>query len=90
MIVHIVVLDTARLAAKAVGISDDRIIFIEKPSRPISGHNSLEDLIEFGSSRDIIFSERQFKPGEAKTTLAFLSFSSGTTGNISSVFSSAL
>jgi 4-coumarate--CoA ligase len=80
LIVHPDFLDIARLAASAAGISDDRIVFIEKPTRLVPGHTSLEDLIELGTSNGISFSERKFRPGEAKTTLAFLSFSSGTTG----------
>jgi 4-coumarate--CoA ligase len=88
LIIHPAFLDIARLAAKAAGISDDRIIFIEKPTRLVPGHTSLEDLIDFGTTNAISFSERQFKPGEAKTTLAFLSFSSGTTGTIRCLFAS--
>jgi hypothetical protein len=82
LIIHPAFLDIARLAARAAGISDDRIVFIEKPTRLVQGHTSLEDLIELGTSKAVNFSEPQFRPGEAKTTLAFLSFSSGTTGII--------
>lgn len=82
LIIHPAFLDIARLAARGAGISDDRIVFIEKPTRPVPGHTSLEDLLELGTSTVVKFSERQFGPGEAKTALAFLSFSSGTTGII--------
>lgn len=82
IITHPAFLDTARLAARAAGMSEDRIVFIEKPIRPVSGHTSLEDLIELGMSKTTSFHERQFKSGEARTALAFLSFSSGTTGII--------
>lgn len=80
LIIHPAFLDIARLAARGAGISDDRIVLIEKPTRPVPGHTSLEDLLELGTSTVVKFSERQFGPGEAKTALAFLSFSSGTTG----------
>jgi 4-coumarate--CoA ligase len=82
MIIHPAFLDTARLAARAAGMPEDRIVFIEKPTRPIPGHTSLEDLIELGMSKTTSFHEPRFRSGEAKTTVAFLSFSSGTTGMI--------
>lgn len=82
LVIHPAFLDIARPAARTAGISDDRIVFIENPAQPVSGHTTLEDLIKLGASKAITFSERQFSPGEAKTTVAFLSFSSGTTGII--------
>jgi len=82
LIIHPDFLDAARLAAREAGISEDRIVFIEKSTHRIPGHTSLEDLIELGTRKAKNFSERQFKAGEAKNNLAFLSFSSGTTGII--------
>ena len=41
---------------------------------------TIEQLIMFGSSQPETFKPLRLKAGEAKTTVAFLSFSSGTTG----------
>jgi len=81
LIIHPVFLNTAQQAAREVGISEDRIVFIETP-RDGSGvtHTTLDQLVELGLSKEPNFSEQKFKPGEAKTKVAFLSFSSGTTG----------
>ncbi|KAF8895161.1 hypothetical protein BD779DRAFT_1668498 [Infundibulicybe gibba] len=44
------------------------------------GHRTINELVEMGLGRPATFTEKKLKPGEAKTKLAFLSFSSGTTG----------
>ncbi|KAG6817716.1 hypothetical protein H0H87_004507 [Tephrocybe sp. NHM501043] len=81
LIIHPAFLNTARTAAREVGLSDDRIIFIEHPlHKPASDHLTVDELVEYGLSVPVSYTEIRFKPGEAKTTLAFLSFSSGTTG----------
>ena len=41
---------------------------------------SVDDLVKLGSESERVFEERKLLPGEAKTKLAFLNFSSGTTG----------
>ncbi|KAG6911586.1 hypothetical protein DXG01_011889 [Tephrocybe rancida] len=81
LIIHPAFLSTARIAAREVGLADNRIIFIETPLHKLaSSHLTLDQLVEYGLSVPISYSEIRFNPGEAKTTLAFLSFSSGTTG----------
>ncbi|KAG6821376.1 hypothetical protein H0H93_014173 [Arthromyces matolae] len=81
LIIHPAFLHTAQAAAKEIGLSTDRIIFIEPPVRkPNSSCITLDDLIKYGGSIPTSYNEIRFRPGEAKTTLAFLSFSSGTTG----------
>ncbi|RDB28925.1 4-coumarate--CoA ligase-like 1 [Hypsizygus marmoreus] len=82
LIIHPAFLSTALSAAREVGIPDDRIVFIETPKGQGSTtpHSTLDELVELGSKSPATFTERRFKPGEAKTKLAFLSFSSGTTG----------
>jgi 4-coumarate--CoA ligase len=82
LIIHPAFLETARKAAQKADISESRIVLIETPPRneTTSAHMSLDSLVEFGCSKAANFVERKFKAGEAKTTLAFLSFSSGTTG----------
>ncbi|KAG5647553.1 hypothetical protein DXG03_008906 [Asterophora parasitica] len=79
LITHPAFLDTAQAAAKEVGLSEDRIVFFEPVSSP-TPHTNLEELINHGISTPRTYTERRFKAGEAKTTVAFLSFSSGTTG----------
>ena len=43
-------------------------------------HATVEELVAAGLSKLPVFEERQLRPGEAKTKLALLCFSSGTTG----------
>ena len=83
MIVHPESLDTALSAAHAYGISPQRIILFDgkSPSTHAPNHRTVENLVKQGlSTDDPTFVERRLKPGEARTKLAFLSFSSGTTG----------
>lgn len=83
IIVYSTFLPTIIEAARAVGIPKDRIILIDGPSN--STHVSVENLIEYGNSKPMNFIERKLNPGESKTKLAFLSFSSGTTGKAKAV-----
>lgn len=87
MIAHPTALDTALDAARQCGIPADHIITIEKVSTPPQSESaktipyvSLQELIDEGLSRPQAYQERRLSPGEGKTKLAFLSFSSGTTG----------
>ncbi|KAI0314769.1 amp dependent CoA ligase [Amylostereum chailletii] len=75
-------LDAALDAAKRCGIPYDRVILFHKlPSTPSQKTGpTVDDLITLGLSNPANFVERRLSPGEAKTKLAFLSFSSGTTG----------
>lgn len=79
VIAHSASFDTALKAARTAGISDDRVILLDKPST-FSSQATVQDLIDVGLRRDPTFVERRLAPGEAKTKIAFLSFSSGTTG----------
>lgn len=82
IITHSVYLDTARSAAKHAGISNDRIILLDVVTHmPRSNKFSLlDEIISFGASKPENYAAQRYQPGEAKTRLAFLSFSSGTTG----------
>ncbi|KAH0590948.1 hypothetical protein H2248_001061 [Termitomyces sp. 'cryptogamus'] len=81
LIIHPAFLPIALIAAKEVGLSGDRIVFIEPSLRKTtSDHFTVDQLVEYGLCNPMSYAELCFKPGEAKTTLAFLSFSSGTTG----------
>ncbi|KAF7307183.1 Phenylacetyl-CoA ligase [Mycena indigotica] len=75
-------LSTALSAARQAGLSEDRIIVIEPScgSRFHGRHETLSNLIDFGNEKPLNFIERRLNPGEAKTKIAFYSFSSGTTG----------
>jgi 4-coumarate--CoA ligase len=83
LIVHPLFLSTALSAARKANIPTDRIILID--SLPSSGTGlqappTVEDLINYGLSETRSFRESQLSAEEGKTKLAFLSFSSGTTG----------
>ena len=69
-------------AAKMSGIPHDRLVLLGGPERVtpnFSGHN-VHNLIEHGLTQEANFVERRLEPGEAKTKVALLLFSSGTTG----------
>ena len=78
IIAHPSVLPVALDAARAVGLPSDRIILFDPV--PGSSYAYLNDLVKLGLDEVQQFTPLRFKPGEAKTKLALLSFSSGTTG----------
>ncbi|KAJ6503285.1 amp dependent CoA ligase [Mycena vitilis] len=82
LLVYADFLPTALSAAKQAGLSADRIVVIEpSAATPFNGnHETLSKLVSFGSAKPQNFAERKLRPGEAKTKVAFYSFSSGTTG----------
>jgi 4-coumarate--CoA ligase len=81
LLVHPVVLEAAQAAAQKAGIPSDRVVLFERLPNTIPAYTVvLQDLVTEGLSRNPSFVERQLEPGEAKTKLAFLCFSSGTTG----------
>ncbi|KAA1468065.1 amp dependent CoA ligase [Dentipellis sp. KUC8613] len=82
LITHPDFLATAFAAAKKAGVPAERLIILDSahPSRPSSPVPTVEEIIAYGLSQPTNFVERHLSPGEAKTKLAFLSFSSGTTG----------
>jgi 4-coumarate--CoA ligase len=82
LVAHPNVLHVATKAAEQSGISPDRLVLLGTPERVtpnFSGYN-LPGLIEFGLSQEVKFVECRLEPGGAKTRVAFLLFSSGTTG----------
>lgn len=82
IIVHPTFLPAAVEAASKCGIPAERIILLDdsQPSKSKGVHPHVNDLIAYGLSQKPNFVERRLAKGEAKTKLAFLSFSSGTTG----------
>ncbi|KAF8630887.1 hypothetical protein AX17_005245 [Amanita inopinata Kibby_2008] len=74
-------LDVAVQAARLAGITSEQIVILDVPSaRTPPEYPTVDELVRQGSQRERVFVERKFKPGEARTKLAYLSFSSGTTG----------
>ena len=70
-----------RDAARAAKLPADRIIILDIPAAPaLQLHVNVEGLVQEGLAEPPHFVERRLNPGEAKTKLALLSFSSGTTG----------
>jgi acyl-coenzyme A synthetase/AMP-(fatty) acid ligase len=69
-------------AAKQSGIPHDRLVLLDGSERVIPNFsgNNIHNLIEHGLSQEPNFVERRLEPGEAKTKVALLLFSSGTTG----------
>lgn len=80
LITHSASLTTALVAAKESGISQDRIVILDSKSNSPGSYTNVEKLVREGLARGLSFTERRLAPGEAKTKLALLSFSSGTTG----------
>ncbi|CCM05467.1 uncharacterized protein FIBRA_07688 [Fibroporia radiculosa] len=85
LIAHPWNLPAAISAARSAGLSTDRIILFDmecegSSSTELAGHTTIQELVTEGHSSMQIFIERLFRPGEARHKLAFLSFSSGTTG----------
>ena len=81
IVAHSDVVHVAMKAAEQSGIPPDRLILLGTPEQVtpnFSGYN-LYSLIKHGLSQ-AKFIECRLEPGEAKTRIAFLLFSSGTTG----------
>lgn len=78
IIAHPTVLKTALSAAQIVGLPAERIVLLNSASQ--APHSTLSELVAEGLAKEPGFVERRLAPGEGKTKLAFLSFSSGTTG----------
>ncbi|KZV70955.1 amp dependent CoA ligase [Peniophora sp. CONT] len=83
IIAHPSALTTALEAAALAGIPANRVIVLEgrvDENDAREGIRCSDDLVALGLSQPPHFIERKLNPGEAKTKIAFLSFSSGTTG----------
>jgi 4-coumarate--CoA ligase len=82
LIAHPDVLKSAISAAHHVGIPSGHIIPLDTIRGPRTSNLApdLHELIAHGLADRPNFVERRLKPGEARTKIAFLSFSSGTTG----------
>ena len=83
LITHPESLPIALKAARAAGLSSDRIVLFN--AKDIShevyqNHETVGGVLEFGLRNKTVYTDRILGPGEGRTKLAFLSFSSGTTG----------
>ena len=81
VITHPASVQTALGAARQCGIAADHIVLIDRlqTGGPIP-YATVPELVEEGLALPVSFTERRLSPGEAKTKLALLSCSSGTTG----------
>ena len=70
MLVHPSALQTALGAARAVGLSNDRIVLIEPASNTKQQFITLDEAILEGLQHPKPFVDRRLKPGEAKTKIA--------------------
>ncbi|KAG6853944.1 hypothetical protein C0991_012268 [Blastosporella zonata] len=80
IIAHPDSVNTAISAARKANIPLSRLVSFDTDNESMTNYSSVNALIEKGLKMRPVFDERILKPGEAKTKLAFLSFSSGTTG----------
>lgn len=74
ILVHASLLQKALAAAKEVGLNEDRIFILEGH---VPGRKSLQDLLDDVRKRE---TPRELPRPAKKNTLAYLMFSSGTTG----------
>lgn len=78
LISHAASLPVALVAAQKARIPHDHVIVFDEVSG--ARNVTLHTLVEEGLAQPQAFVERRLAPGEGKKKLAFLSFSSGTTG----------
>ncbi|OSC99660.1 acetyl-CoA synthetase-like protein [Trametes coccinea BRFM310] len=76
--VHPDSLQVGLAAARTAGIPDDRVVLFDNV--PGDKHKTVTDLVLDGLAKPRSWVEPRLKPGEGKTKLALLFFSSGTTG----------
>jgi hypothetical protein len=93
LVVHPDALEAALVAAQQVGIPFDRVVPLDTIRGPRSSSVApdLHQLITYGLAHPPNFVERRLRPGEGRTKIAFLSFSSGTTGKpkVGTIYSAA-
>ncbi|KAH7884921.1 hypothetical protein F5I97DRAFT_1811321 [Phlebopus sp. FC_14] len=80
LMVHPESLPVALSAAQNAGLSTERIVLFNIEDGVYGKHPTVQELINQGLASPPSFQERKLKAGEARTKVAFLSFSSGTTG----------
>ncbi|KAG2023019.1 phenylacetyl-CoA ligase [Coprinopsis cinerea AmutBmut pab1-1] len=78
LVTHPDCIKTALSAAKAVGLPTSAVVLLD-PRGP-KGFITTDQLVLLGCTEPETYTPVKLKPGEARTKLAFLCFSSGTTG----------
>jgi acyl-coenzyme A synthetase/AMP-(fatty) acid ligase len=72
--------NVAMASARAAGVPTDRVILFDVEGADTAQRVTVQGLISQGLASAPNFTERKLAPGEGKTKVAFLNFSSGTTG----------
>ncbi|KIY53159.1 acetyl-CoA synthetase-like protein [Fistulina hepatica ATCC 64428] len=86
VIASVSALPAATAAAKKAGISMSHVACLPSAEEMApQGILTVQDLIQAGNREKKQYQERRFEPGEAKTKVALLAFSSGTTGKFCAV-----
>jgi long-subunit acyl-CoA synthetase (AMP-forming) len=80
MIAHPDCFSAATTAAREYGLPPERVVLFNADRSYKHQYLTVDDIVQHGRENALAFQERKLNPGEAKTKLAFLSFSSGTTG----------
>lgn len=70
LFVHPSALKAGLAAARAVGLSDDKVVLIEPAPNANQGFITLDEVITEGLQHPKPFTDRKLKPGEAKTKIA--------------------
>ena len=70
LFVHPTVLRAGLAAAKALGLSNDRVVLIEPASSAKQPFVTLDEVIQEGMQQPERFVDRRLEPGEAKTKIA--------------------
>ncbi|EIW81327.1 phenylacetyl-CoA ligase [Coniophora puteana RWD-64-598 SS2] len=85
VITHPASLKTAHDASRKAKVPGDRIVLFNIQDADHGKHITVDELVAQGLNTPPSFVERKLNPGEGKTKIAFLSFSSGTTGRAKAV-----
>jgi len=80
VITHPESLSVALSASRATKLPADRIILFNVDGASYGAQTTVQNVIDEGLASTSTFQERVLQPGEGKTKVAFLNFSSGTTG----------
>jgi 4-coumarate--CoA ligase len=80
IITHPDSLNVALASAHAAGVPADRVILFDVEGADTAQRLTVQALVSQGLASAPNFRERKLAPGEGKTKVAFLNFSSGTTG----------
>ena len=80
IVAHPESLSVALSAARTAKLSPERIILFNADGASYGAQTTVQNVIDEGLASTLDFQERALQPGEGKTKVAFLNFSSGTTG----------